>query len=327
MKIKATASGKVFLTGEYMALEGGKAIILSTPQKARINLIENDFRQNIFTSSIDRKSYNFIVNDPSKINWLKGNPIETGSILEEAIRKFNRKFNNQSISIDTDEFFINDKKIGIGSSAAVSVALIKAFNDLFQTELSSRQIIDYAIDIHRKAQRSEGSGFDVVSSYIESKAVVCRLLEGKNYEYSPIEFPEEIIVLAVLSDVSIKTSIMIKRYQDAKKKNPKYFLKQAEAMKAELDHLHSSLLKKDSQLIIEHLRTYNNLLLDLDSKFEVGIFNHHHEMQELANSKNIFYKPSGAGGGDLGLMISHDRAGINGICEILKSKDINFFEI
>ena len=87
MKIKATASGKVFLTGEYMALEGGKAIILSTPQKARINLIENDFRQNIFTSSMDRKSYNFIVNNPSKINWLKEDPIETGSILEEAIRR------------------------------------------------------------------------------------------------------------------------------------------------------------------------------------------------------------------------------------------------
>ena len=48
MKIETTASGKAFLSGEYMALDGGRAIILSTPQSAKVLISEtNETKQYI----------------------------------------------------------------------------------------------------------------------------------------------------------------------------------------------------------------------------------------------------------------------------------------
>ena len=46
MKINTSASGKVFLSGEYMALEGGRALILSTPQEAKV-FISNNSEKNL----------------------------------------------------------------------------------------------------------------------------------------------------------------------------------------------------------------------------------------------------------------------------------------
>ena len=51
MKIETAASGKAFLSGEYMALDGGRAIILSTPQSAKVLISETKEPNNIFISS------------------------------------------------------------------------------------------------------------------------------------------------------------------------------------------------------------------------------------------------------------------------------------
>ena len=327
MKIETSASGKIFLTGEYMALEGGRSIVLKTPQKTKVLLTENHGPNNLFTTSMSKSSYPFEIDEKIDIVWLNDDPMELGSILKDAVKKYGKHFTNKSIHIDTNDFFSGKGKIGIGASAAVSVSITEAFNQLFGSELEPKEIIDYALKIHSKSQKSNGSGFDVITSYLGAKAVSCRLQVGGGYEYSQIMLPEEIIVIAVLNNSSASTSTMIGKYQSAKDKYPKYFTKQSKIMKRQLEFIYSSILKKDSQLMLKNLSKYNDLLFDLDSKFQVGIFNYHHEMMKLAKSMNIFYKPSGAGGGDLGLIVSDDKAKINLICEKLEVKGISFFEV
>ena len=327
MKIDTKASGKVFFTGEYMALEGGKSIILSTPQEARVSLSDNNKPHNLFNSSLSNNSYPFMLNDDLNINWLKEDPEELGSILQQSIRKFKKTFTGKTISIDTNEFFFEKKKIGIGSSAAISVAITKAFNKFYEMRLTPQKIIDYSIETHRNAQNSKGSGFDVVASYEEVRALSCRLTNNKKLEYEQVNIPDDLIVIAVLNDTSIETSRMIDRYQAGKEEHPSYFLKQAKKMKMELDYIHSFISKKDSNLILNHLRAYNDLLLDLDRKLNIGIFDNHNEMIRFAESEGIFYKPSGSGGGDLGLLISNESLRIEEVCEILDSRGLNYFQV
>ena len=327
MKIETSASGKIFLTGEYMALEGGRSIILSTPQKTKVSLIENSGPNNLFSTSLSKVSYPFEIDEEAAIIWLKDNPLGLGSILKEAVTKYGKHFTNKSIHIDTNDFFSEKRKIGIGSSAAVAVSITEAFNQLFGSELEPKEIIDYALKIHAMSQKSNGSGFDVITSYIGANALSCLVRDRGEYEYSKVQLPEEIIVIAVINNSSASTATMIDKYQFAKLKHPKYFSKQSKIMKRQLEFIYSSILKKDSQLMLKNLSKYNDLLFDLDSKFQVGIFNCHHEMMELAKSMNIFYKPSGAGGGDLGLIICDDRVKINLICEKLDLKGISFFEV
>tara|TARA_B100001250_G_scaffold254411_1_gene218871 strand:- start:24 stop:1007 length:984 start_codon:yes stop_codon:yes gene_type:complete len=327
MKIETTASGKVFFSGEYMALEGGRAIILSTTQSVKVSISENNETNNILFSSMSDRSYPFLIDEEMKIVWLEEDPMRLGSILNEAVNQFNRNFSGKSISIDTSDFFYEERKIGIGSSAAVSVALTKALNKLLGLKLGTKAMIDHSKQIHNRSQDSTGSGFDIIASFVKERALSCQLLDHERYEYQKIKFPEAIKVFAVVNNACSQTSEMINRYKAAKNKFGDYFSNHAPKMKSELDRLHDAILKKDPILIMDYLIRYNESLVEMDNKFSLGVFDHHHDFISLAKDKGIFYKPSGSGGGDLGLLISDDKIRLDKICKELTSKGLYLFEI
>ncbi|MDC3239541.1 hypothetical protein OAU43_00225 [Gammaproteobacteria bacterium] len=327
MKIESTASGKAFFSGEYMALDGGRAIILSTPQSAKVSISENNERINILFSSMSDRSYPFLIDEKKKIVWLEEDPKHLGDILNEGISQFNKAFSGKSITIDTSDFFYRERKIGIGSSAAVSVALTKALNKLLNLRLASNAMIDYSRQIHNRSQDSHGSGFDVIASFTKERALSCQLYGHESYKHEKIQLPEEIKIFAVVNNACSQTSQMINRYEAAKKKYKDYFSNHAPKMKSELDHLHDAIFKNDSSSMMTYLIRYNELLLEMDNKFSIGVFDHHHELINLAKDHGVFYKPSGSGGGDLGLLISPDKIRLDKICKELASQGLYLFEI
>ena len=326
MKIETTASGKVFLSGEYMALEGGRAITLSTPQNAKVSISETNESNNLFLSSMSDQAYPFRIDENMNLIWLDEDPKHLGSILKESIKQFEKSFSGRSVSIDTSDFFYRQKKMGIGSSSAVSVAITKALNRLFDLRLTSQAIINHAREIHNRAQDSRGSGFDIITSFLEGRSFACRFVH-ETYDYQQIELPEEIKIFVIINDEYVETSGMIERYNNAKSGNMDYFSKHAPKMKEELEHLYASILNKDSESILQKLRGYNELLVDMDNVFNLGIFNNHHELIKLSKDEDVFYKPSGSGGGDIGLLISNDELKLEKVCKKIESNGIHIFEI
>ena len=327
MKIETTASGKVFFSGEYMALEGGKAITISTPQHAKVSISEIDESNNTLLTSMSDQTYPFRLDENMKLIWLNQDPKHLGSILKESIKQFDKGFSGRSISLDTSEFFYQQRKIGIGSSSALSVAMTKALEELFDLNLTDKAIINHAREIHNRAQKYDGSGFDIVTSFLEKRTLSCRILENGDYDYKEIELPDEIKIFAVVNDQYTKTSEMINKYKAAKKRYIDYFSIHAPKMKNELEQLFGSILMKDNKSIFQNLDRYNELLADMDNQFNLGVFNNHHELIKLAKDEDIFYKPSGAGGGDIGLLIGDDKERLDRICYKLELKGINFFEV
>ena len=327
MKIETTASGKAFLSGEYMALEGGRAIILSTPQSAKVSISETNETNNTLFSSMSDHAYPFLIDEKLKIIWLEEDPKQLGSILNEGIGQFNKGFSGKSITIDTSDFFYRERKIGIGSSAAVSVALTKSMNKLLDLRLTSKAMIDYSREIHNRSQDSLGSGFDVIASFMKERSLSCQLYGHESYKHEEIKLPEEIKIFAVVNNTYSQTSQMINRYEAAKNKYEDYFSNHAPKMKSELELLHDAILKNDSALMMNYLTRYNNLLVEMDTKFNIGVFEHHHDLINLAKDHGVFYKPSGSGGGDLGLLISSDKIRLDKICKELASKGLYLFEI
>ena len=98
-------------------------------------------------------------------------------------------------------------------------------------------------------------------------------------------------------------------------------------MMSELEHLYDSILKKDNKSILRYLNRYNELLVDMDKKFNIGVFTNHHELIKLARDGGVFYKPSGSGGGDIGLLISDDKNKLDRVSERLEMKGITLFEV
>ena len=113
MNIETKASGKVFLSGEYMALEGGRAITLSTSQNAKVTISETNESNNILFSSMSDQAYPFKIDEKIEVIWLEDDPKHLGSILEESINQFDKSFSGRSISLDTSDFFYKQRKIGI----------------------------------------------------------------------------------------------------------------------------------------------------------------------------------------------------------------------
>ena len=327
MKIETTASGKVFLSGEYMALEGGRAITLSSPQNAKVSISENNESNNILFSSMSDHEYPFKIDEDMKVIWLEDDPKHLGNILKESINQFDKSFSGRYISIDTSEFFHHHRKIGIGSSSAVSVASTKALNQLFDLRLTPKEIISHSRAIHNRAQDSIGSGFDIITSSMEARALSCRVLDNGGYEYEQIELPESIKIFVVINDEYVQTSEMIDRYKAAKNQYSDYFYQNAPQMMSELEHLYDSILKKDNKSILRYLNRYNELLVDMDNKFNIGVFTNHHELIKLARDGGVFYKPSGSGGGDIGLLISDDKNKLDTVCQKLNLREVTFFEI
>ena len=327
MEIETKASGKVFLSGEYMALEGGRAITLSSPQNAKVSISKNNESNNILFSSMSDHEYPFKIDEDMKVIWLEDDPKHLGNILKESINQFDKSFSGRSISIDTSEFFHHHQKIGIGSSSAVSVASTKALNQLFDLRLTPKEIINHSRAIHNRAQDSIGSGFDIITSSVEARALSCRVLDNGGYDYEQIDLPESIKIFVVINDEYVQTSEMIDRYKTAKNQYSDYFYQNAPQMMSELEHLYDSILKKDNKSILRYLNRYNELLVDMDNKFNIGVFTNHHELIKLARDGGVFYKPSGSGGGDIGLLISDDKNKLDRVCQKLNLREVTFFEI
>ena len=326
MKIETTASGKVFLSGEYMAIEGGRAITLSTPQNAKVSISKTNESNNLFLSSMSDQAYPFRIDENMSLIWLDKDPKHLGSILKESIKQFDKGFSGRLISIDTSDFYYQQRKIGIGSSSAVSVAITKALNRLFNSGLTSQSIINHAREIHNRAQDSRGSGFDIITSFLEGRSFACRFVD-ETFDYQQIELPEAIKIFVIINDEYVETSGMIDRYNNAKSENRDYFSKHAPKMKEELEQLYASILNKDIESILQKLRGYNELLVDMDNVFNLGIFNNHHELINLSKDEDVFYKPSGSGGGDIGILISNDELRLEKVCKKIESNGIHVFEI
>ena len=94
MKIEVSAPGKVFLSGEYLALEGSLATVLPTKQRAKIVIEDSECSTNILHSLPLDKSFTFDVKDSFDIEWLGNDPKELGLFMAKAIilMKIKKKF-------------------------------------------------------------------------------------------------------------------------------------------------------------------------------------------------------------------------------------------
>jgi phosphomevalonate kinase len=141
--VRATAPGKLFLSGEYAVLDGGIAVVTTVGRRA-VATVE------------------------------AGAP--TSSLVVEAVRRRARAMFRSvgagngdqppGVRVDTRGFSVGGAKLGIGSSGAVAASSAAA---LFEwaglgIEDNRGRILEVATGAHREAQGGIGSGADVAAS-------------------------------------------------------------------------------------------------------------------------------------------------------------------
>ena len=307
MKVESTAPGKIFLSGEYFVLDGALATIMSTKQRVKVTIEDQTDVDNMFYCSVIDQCFPFNVNNSYQIKWLDEDPGEFGLFLELSIKRMRVKPNNTLFTIDTNDLYFQGTKIGLGSSAAISVAVLNAINNFYGLKLSEYDLINNSMELHKLHQGKNGSGLDIISSHADSNLIECNKHMLSEQKWNVLDWPKNLIIKGVLTSQQSSTSSMIEKYNIAKHNNSRNFKNLYSQMTKILEEFSEAWHQGNSSDILNLLKKQNTLIKQLDHDFDLGIYTQeHNKILDLAESIDLFYKPSGAGGGDLGVIISDD---------------------
>lgn len=292
-----TAKGKIFLLGEYSVLFGGVGII-ATIDRYAISSFAQDYHlsftaitNNIITS-IDHPLFNAALSTLAEKNIM----IPKGSYL-----------------IDTQGFFYKDEKIGLGSSAAAMVALLRmifSINNIFDINL----LIDIAKKAHHRFNHG-GSGSDIMAS-IMNHAIIYQ----KEHETKALLLPSVLSHLIVINTKkSQSTSNYIKiAYEWAHK-----YTHVLHNIIEQSNRITYRLINKYDLSIDELINIINDayvLLLQWGQMMGINIISREHqEIHNIALHHHGGAKPSGAGGGDIAIAMTPLRYQDDFIKHILMS--------
>ena len=309
MKVKSSAPGKIFLCGEYMATEGGKATLLSVNRSVEVSIERNHTHDNRLYTSALKKDFIFRVNNKFEVEWIGDNPNNFGAIFEIALKILKVKPSNENFSILSDGFFQKDTKIGIGSSSAIAVAITRSINKYYSLNLDAKEELYNSIELHRAFQKYKGSGLDVVTSYIGAPIIECSRRKDETYEWKQLRIPDGIHIGFIKGNDSANTREMLTRFETGKLDKVEFFREISREMKESLKELSHAFDQSCRLDILKSLKRYSTLMIEMDSTFNIGVYSEtDKEISILADKEGLIYKPSGAGGGDLGIIIGDNNS-------------------
>ena len=203
----------------------------------------------------------------------------------------------KSVDLDTTGFIdsATQRKIGIGSSAAITVALcaaaIKSADVAALTMLAQRA--------HAGLQAGAGSGADVACSL--SGGLIEYRMEGASV--TALEWPEELSYRLIGTGVAASTRDKLSQLDAGVSKPSRVRLAGAS------ENMAMAWRSGDAGQIIAGYREYCDQLRQFSVDHDLGIFDAgHDELWHSANAAGLTYKPCGAGGGDVGILLGTDTA-------------------
>ncbi len=135
MTVVASAPGKIVLSGEYAVLDGVPAISMAVGRRAVVTLANSS------SGECNLSAPGFAGADKYRIL----------DAVCDGVRP------EKNIKLDSRAFSDGGNKTGIGSSAALTVALVASLNE-------SEDVLSEALLAHRAAQGGAGSGVDVATA-------------------------------------------------------------------------------------------------------------------------------------------------------------------
>ncbi|MEM1263190.1 MAG: hypothetical protein AAGH76_12395 [Pseudomonadota bacterium] len=294
LTVTASAPAKLVLSGEYAVLYGAPAIVLAVDREVRVRVSERD--DGCFSllapGVADAPEAFTLVNE--RPHFATPVATERFALVSAVMATIGLPSAGADIEIDSRQLFIDGRKLGLGSSAAVCVALAQALGEWrsHAVTLSSVQAI------HRAAQSGRGSGVDLAAAWYGGLLHAER--DDDALTVAPLPMPRTVLRMV---DTGVAQS--------------------TPAMLAQLEHWaeHSSDADAVIGALCQSARTaaaawqagdgiaatecYSRALQAFDDATGLGIVSPaHRRVAAIAADVGVAYKPSGAGGGDVGVALA-----------------------
>ncbi len=302
----ASAPGKIVICGEYAVLDGAPAICMAINRRARAEVaVAAADIQSVWSSGFIEGDWKFLTRDDGSIEWLGEEPPVGGLELLREVRNIMGIDGNLDIRMDTTEFLdpATGSKLGLGSSAALTVALVTALSDV--TNRSGRAATD-AAEAHRRLQHGQGSGVDIAAS-LEGGVIEYRM-QGSGVLHSTT-WPAGLEYALLWSGRPASTSEMLMKLDEAR------LTGQSGTSIAQLCDASESAAScwsaGETTELLAALRRFTDALMQFDIDHDLGIFDAGHQaLADAAAKRDLVYKPCGAGGGDTGIVFATDKEAV-----------------
>lgn len=304
--LSASSPGKLVVVGEYAVLEGHQALGLAIDCRVSIEwLTQSSGPSTMRFVPLVTEALTYPLDQTSDAASSKEIVAWVASILQSwAPEALDSSF---SLTIDSRALYDqHGHKLGLGSSAAVAVALAGIGMALTQQPMKDlHQAHRQLMALHQGAQ---GSGVDLAIAMAGGAIRYQRALSSEQSPYwEAISWPKAMAGLMVFSGQSASTPSFIKAYRAWQSEHPDQWQSTVDGMAQCARDTISALDRGDWAAFEEGFTEYGTrmgTMGDLMGRHVVTAA--HHTCQTLAQTMGVAYKPCGAGGGDVGLFLSHD---------------------
>jgi phosphomevalonate kinase len=325
VKIEASAPGKLVLLGEYAVLFGAPAAVMAVNRRARVELAPSESDcWTLIAPDLAPHPVGFDVGRGGVVNWREE---ELGREYFGLVERLLRELDHAGVveltqlaplaaTLDTRELFPSRGdsrcKLGLGSSAALTVALATALvawaGDGRMPDADTGWL-QTLVDLHRRIQGGLGSGVDIVASVLGG---VSRFQLGEDSSVvtaQAMALPVDLQLLFIWTGRSASTSGFLERLEARRAVHPhgvdRAISRLGELSEAGIDALES----EAAGAFLDTVDGFWDALEALGREIEMPILSEEHKrLRRLAAESGGRYKPSGAGGGDLGIAFAVDPA-------------------
>lgn len=327
--ITASAPGKALLSGEYAVLDTGPALVTAIDRRARVTICKTKKNFNILSApGYLRGEWKFTVGENGTFNWLNpAPPSATFSLVEEVWRALRSAHGgmeiNTGLSIQINSAALFDSssgsKLGIGSSAAVAVALSAALCKCTSGVSDVRKVASAA---HSNYQGSFGSGVDIAASYYGG------LTEYRRSASTPRihSWPTDLALQLLWSRQSSDTRVQLNKLRESCRRQ--FANEPMSSLVAAAEDVASAWLVGQAGEILDALRHYVVALKSFSVAHDLDVFSAGHEdLLEVANECGVIYKPCGAGGGDVGVVFAMEVESLNEFCRRAQASGFEHLDV
>jgi phosphomevalonate kinase len=336
--LRSSAPGKLVLLGEYAVLTGAPAWVTAVDRRAQVTLApaapterRADARFRLRASEVGVRDAAFTLGPDGRLCFDERLPSPGGlavlqAVLSDAWRRSleqGREPRPLAISIDTSELFrapgaTAGQKLGLGSSAAVTVCLLRGLvrawglrcaggqgepcEGLSSEQTEERIMLRLACDLHQRAQGGAGSGIDVAAALLGGS--LRYQLVGGLPAARQLHWPVQLGMLPVWSGRAASTPALLQAVRRFAQQRPRAHAKLLASMADISTEALAALASGELGTVVAAFDAYGALLAELGRRSQAPIVTPEHEaIAACVRSQGAAYKPSGAGGGDLGVAL------------------------
>jgi len=305
--IRANAPGKLLLLGEYVVLTGAPALVMAVDRRVEVRLETAPGWLHSPQLNLDHAPLRW---GPERVecDGVDGRLGMTGKLLPRLARSLDIPLDALqmlAITIDSGALFEPGEhgpiKLGLGSSGAVTAALVRAFEKLAGSAAGApAACLARFLPEYRAALGTDASGADLAASLAGGLNVYQP--DSRQPGIAAATWPAGLHWSAIWVGVPAATGDFVTAFHDWRERAAGSGL--LAEMSQRVEHAAASRTAADW---IEAFDAFGGLLERLGRFMGREIMTEpHRNLRRLAAGHGVVYKSCGAGGGDLGIALSTD---------------------